>query len=211
MSRQLLYFADPMCSWCWGFHPVMEAVRAAFGAQLQPLLVMGGLRPWTSQPLREQDKAKIREHWEHVAAASGQPFDYGFFARAQFVYDTEPAARAVVAVARLIEEPAFDFLGQVQRAFYAENRDVTAAGVLADLAQEAGLPRAEFQAVFASDVCKQETVAHFETSQRVGVQGFPTLVATDAASQGQAIAVGYEPQDVILERLAAFVAALPPG
>ena len=27
----MLYFADPMCSWCWGFNPVMARVREAYG------------------------------------------------------------------------------------------------------------------------------------------------------------------------------------
>jgi len=204
----MLYFADPMCSWCWGFHPVIEAARRAFGERLQPVLIMGGLRPWTSEALREQDKAKIREHWEHVAEASGQPFDWSFFARQGFVYDTEPAARAVVAAARLLEAPAFEFLGAVQQAFYANNRDVTAADALADIAASEGLDRAAFAEAFASEEVKQETIAHFSTAQRIGVRGFPTLVATNTAGQGQAIAVGYEREEVVLQRLQAFVEAI---
>ena len=26
MSARLLYVMDPMCSWCWGFAPVAEAL-----------------------------------------------------------------------------------------------------------------------------------------------------------------------------------------
>ncbi|MDB5418474.1 MAG: dithiol-disulfide isomerase, partial [Phenylobacterium sp.] len=25
----LIYFADPMCSWCYGFSPVIEEIRKA--------------------------------------------------------------------------------------------------------------------------------------------------------------------------------------
>jgi hypothetical protein len=25
-GRQLVYFADPMCSWCYGFSPVIAAI-----------------------------------------------------------------------------------------------------------------------------------------------------------------------------------------
>ncbi len=28
----LVYVADPMCSWCWGFSPVIDAIRERFGS-----------------------------------------------------------------------------------------------------------------------------------------------------------------------------------
>jgi len=37
---------------------------------------------------------------ERVRDASGQPFDFDFFARERFVYDTEAAARAAVVMRR---------------------------------------------------------------------------------------------------------------
>ena len=42
MASRLLYVMDPMCSWCWGFAPVAEALAeqaAAAGVPLQ--LVVG--------------------------------------------------------------------------------------------------------------------------------------------------------------------------
>jgi putative protein-disulfide isomerase len=45
MHTRLLYVMDPMCSWCWGFAPVLESLAeqaAAAGVGLQ--LVLGGLR-----------------------------------------------------------------------------------------------------------------------------------------------------------------------
>ena len=96
----LLYIADPMCSWCWGFAPVIAEIRERFMARLPVHLVMGGLRPGTSRQMDETSKVETRHHWEHVQEASGQPFDFGFFDREGFVYDTEPAARAVVVLRR---------------------------------------------------------------------------------------------------------------
>ena len=40
----LLYVADPMCSWCYGFSPVIGAVAGHFGDRLPVRLLMGGLR-----------------------------------------------------------------------------------------------------------------------------------------------------------------------
>lgn len=207
VPAQLLYFADPMCSWCWGFDPIWRAVRAEFSERLRPVLIMGGLRPYTETPMTAGDRMEVREHWTHVAEASGQPFDFAFFERKTFTYDTEPAARAVVTMGALQGAPAFTFFSAVQRAFYAENRDVTAEAVLLELAQAEGADPAEFLSVFASPEAQKETLAHFQAAQRLGVSGFPTLVATNAEGEGEAVAAGYAPYPAVRERIEAFLAA----
>ena len=42
--RFLVYFADPMCSWCYGFSPVIREIADHFGERLPVEVVMGGLR-----------------------------------------------------------------------------------------------------------------------------------------------------------------------
>lgn len=195
----LVYFADPMCSWCWGFAPVIAAVRARHGEELPIRLVMGGLRPQTTKPMDEAAKRTTRTHWEHVREASGQPFDFGFFDREGFVYDTDPAARAVVAVRRSGMAAALDYLGRVQAAFYAHNRAVTDESVLADLVEEIGLERAAFLDIFRSEDAKQETWRDYGITQRAGISGFPTLIAGQGGGASyEALTRGYQPADAVL-------------
>ena len=94
MIHEIIYIGDPMCSWCWGFAPVLDEMLDRHGQHAELKIIVGGLRPGTTSPMDESDKSTIRSHWEHVNEASGQPFDYAFFDRDGFVYDTEPAARA---------------------------------------------------------------------------------------------------------------------
>ena len=61
-ERNLIYVADPMCSWRWGFSPVIDAIRRRFGDALPIRLIMGGLRPGTTKPLDDAGKRTIREH-----------------------------------------------------------------------------------------------------------------------------------------------------
>jgi len=193
----LVYVADPMCSWCWGFSPVIEAIRARFGDALPIRLILGGLRPGTTEPMHEAAKRTTREHWEHVQAASGQPFDFAFFARERFVYDTEPASRAVVVARR--SGRGLDCLAAVHRAFYAENRDVTAGEVLGEVAAGLGLDREAFLQAFASVEARQETWADFALAQQAGIRGFPTLLG-GAAEGGEygIVTHGFQPKERIL-------------
>ena len=62
MSKTILYFVDPMCSWCWGFAPVMEKVRAQIGDKAEIQVFVGGLRPFTEQAMTDKDKSYVRNH-----------------------------------------------------------------------------------------------------------------------------------------------------
>ena len=41
-APHFIYFADPMCSWCYGFSPVMGALARQFEGRLPVRVVMGG-------------------------------------------------------------------------------------------------------------------------------------------------------------------------
>lgn len=204
-SPHLIYFADPMCSWCYGFSPVIDDIRRAFGRALPIRVIMGGLRPGTETPMTEAAKAEIVGHWGHVREATGLPFDPGALEREGFRYDTDPAARAVVVVRRDGEELAVRYLARVQRAFYAEAQDVTSGEVLADLAAELGIERDRFAEQWASEEAKAETWRDYAISQRAGVTGFPTLVGGPNADGAFGVVTrGYAPSEPVLAALRAW-------
>jgi len=206
MSRQLIYFADPMCSWCWGFSPVIDTIQKTHGEDLPVLLVLGGLQPGNTIPLNDKTKASIREHWQHVHERSAQPFDHSFFDREGFIYDTEPPSRAIVALHSLAENISLAALKSLHQAFYAHNRDVTNAEVLADIARELGQDRTAFLAAFESEETKAATQRGFEFSRSIRVTGFPTLLAGDNESGFQALTQGYQDWEQIRPALDAYLA-----
>ena len=202
----LIYVGDPMCSWCYGFAAPLDALLAdpQGAAPLQLALVMGGLRPFTKEPMSAARADELAGHWQHVAQASGQPFAQApgtAMHRSGFVYDTEPASRATVTVRSHWPQQAWRYFKAVQQAFYADARDVTDAGVLADIAAEAGLPRAEFAAALNSQAMRDATLADFQQSQEWGVRGFPTLIA-EHGDHLHLVGSGFMPIATLREQLA---------
>lgn len=177
MSAPILwYFADPMCSWCWGFSPVIETLRDEYRDRLKIALVLGGLRPGETTPMTASGREDILHHWRQVHERTGQPFRFDNALPDGFVYDTEPASRAVVTVGGIDPALIFPLFKAIQNAFYAEGRDVTQAGVLADLAAELGADKDAFLQAFASDAARARTQAHFRQARQAGVRGFPALI-----------------------------------
>ena len=199
--RFLTYYADPMCSWCWGFAPQIDLVAEHFKKRLPVLLVMGGLRPGTTEPMDQKLKSSIRNHWEHVAEQSGQPFDFSFFDRDGFIYDTEPACRAVVTVRAIAADRTLRFFRSIQKAFYADGKDVTKADTLAQLASEAGVDKDAFLAKFDSPEIHTSTVNDFLAGPRLGITGYPTLLAEDPDGPPQLVTAGYRKLDELIPAL----------
>jgi putative protein-disulfide isomerase len=209
MASQLIYFADPMCSWCWGFSPVIADIQARFGAALPIRLIMGGLRPGTTTPMTDEARSELRGHWRHVTEASGQPFGEQALATPGFVYDTDPAARAVVLVRKFAPDKALAFLARLQKAFYLEGTDVTDPDVLADFAEAFGLDREPFAAAMETEEAKQETWRDYATSQRAGVTGFPTLVMGPRADGAYVpITRGFSPTETVVSTIGGLLEVL---
>ena len=194
MTARLLYVMDPMCSWCWGFAPVAKALIAqAQDAGVQTQLVVGGLRSGSSA-LDSATRQYILEHWQAVAEATGQPFRFDGAMPDGFVYDTEPACRALVAARGLHGADVWTLLELIQRAFYEQALDVTRAPQLVDMAEQAGYAREAFAAAFSSADTRAQTAADFSWVQDLGIAGFPTLLA-ERKGQLALLTNGYQPLD----------------
>jgi putative protein-disulfide isomerase len=202
----LWYFADPMCSWCWGFSPVIETLRDEYRERMKIALVLGGLRPGETAPMTAARREEIVHHWHQVHARTGQAFRFENALPEGFVYDTEPASRAVVTVGGIEPTLIFPLFKAIQHAFYAAGRDVTQPGVLADLAAELGVDAAAFLSAFDSDAARAKTQAHFRQARQAGVRGFPALILQQDA-QLRPVSNGCQPLDTVRAAIDACLAA----
>jgi putative protein-disulfide isomerase len=187
MTNKYLYIADPMCSWCYGFGLELQQFLADKpDAELD--IVLGGLRAYNTQIMDADQKDMILSHWEKVRQVSGLPFDMSGLDKPGFVYDTEPACRAVVTAKMLTDgmptKINLAVFQAIQHAFYAQAKDVTDELTLAEIAVNA-LNTYEQAAIFDVESfletmqaaeSKDETRQHFQQIQRWGVRGFPVLL-----------------------------------
>lgn len=199
MPHHFLYVADPMCSWCYGFTPVIEQIAAHFEGRVPVRVMVGGLRAGNTQAMRQQDKDFIRGAWSKVGPATGRSFDMRFFEREGFVYDTEPACRAVVAARHLAPGQALAFKGRISAAFYGNNRDMTDTEEIAAVAREAGLDDMAFRAAFLSPDVRNDTFRDFIAAKQMGVEGFPCLLVGDDGGSYAIVTNGYRPIDGMIE------------
>jgi len=193
LSQPILwYFADPMCSWCWGFSPIITRIKETFGEQIKISLNLGGLRPGTTSAITTELRDEILHHWHEVHRLSGQPFQFDNAMPDGFVYDTEPASRAVLSFGKLQPENTLHYFSAIQSAFYTEGLNVTQEDVLTKLASQFSVDTQAFQTHFVAEELRAQTWEHFKRSRQANVQGFPTLIWQKAKTI-ETICRGYLP------------------
>ncbi len=206
---ELLYFANPMCSWCWGFAPSLRALRECH-RDLPVVVATGSLGAERARPMNEADKAYLREHWRKVGERSGQPFDFGFFDRDGFVYDTEPACRALALLRHHYPALAAPFLDRLQELFYARNEDLTAPATLRRVCGEFGIAAGTFDAAFGSPALAEEVRREWRQTAQLGITGYPTLLAL-VRGRARVLTVGWCAPGELTRRFAALADAVRPA
>ena len=204
VDKEIIYVGDPMCSWCWGFSPVLKRIEAEYGPHAPLRVIVGGLHAFDTDPMNDEYKARIKHHWEQVAEATGQPFNYAFFDRGGFVLDTEPACRATVVVRRMKPEALLSFYERIHKGYYVEDTDTTKLETFVDYALKEGIDGNEFAEAFESDVARLETIGDFTWCQQSGVTGFPTMVLREDETMA-ALSVGYQPYEALQPILDAWM------
>jgi putative protein-disulfide isomerase len=158
--------------------------------------------------MSEEMKRFRLSHWHRVEKASGLPFNREAFMQLKdFVYDTEPACRAIVVLRQVAPEASHvDVFRAIQDAFYAQGRDTTDGAVLADVASHALAEQGftvtpeQFLAAWEDAGAIALTASEFKEVRRWGVTSFPTLLLQHEG-EVSVLAPGYMSVDELDARL----------
>jgi putative protein-disulfide isomerase len=96
-------------------------------------------------------------------------------------------------------------MGRIQRAFYAENRDMTATDEICGVAVEAGLGGTEFRTGFLAPDTRNATFRDILIAKEMRIEGFPTLLATRNGKRYALVTNGYCPIDGLVEAIEAWL------
>ncbi|QHF30804.1 DsbA family protein [Pseudomonas sp. R32] len=176
VQTTLHYVFDPLCGWCYGAEPLINAASG-----LMPVVLHGGgmMAGANRQKVSAQLRAFVMPHDRRIAEYTGQPFgrDYfeGLLRDNDAVFDSQPPIAAILAAEQLAGR-GLELLARLQRAHYIEGRRIADDAVLKAIAAEMGLPAH----AFASALLEVDSESHMGTSRAFmasfGGQGFPTLV-----------------------------------
>lgn len=201
------YVGDPMCSWCWGISPAVQAL-AAFCSErgLVFTLTMGGLRAGGGDPWSPAFKEFLRGEWRRIQQATGQPFGFGLLELDHFDYDTEPACRAVVTASLLAlahglpSSAPLAFFSATQRRFYVQGHDPKTADFYRGICDQVAIPFDEFRQVFGSQRAREAVARDFAQCRQWGVRSFPSLLL-DRLGEVSLLSAGHVTTETLINRV----------
>ncbi|HHQ4732318.1 MULTISPECIES: DsbA family protein [Aeromonas] len=180
MSEQqttLHYVYDPLCGWCYGAAPLLQAAATMAGLKIE--LHAGGL--WMGsrrQPMGEALRDYVRPHDQRIEALTGQHFGERYFnellLREGCLLDSEPPIRAVLAVTALGGD-GLVMLHRIQQSHYRDGIWIGEPAFLATLAAEQGIAAEVFQQAYLQAPLLQHLADSQGWMKRLGGQGYPTL------------------------------------
>jgi len=192
MPSNLYYVHDPMCSWCYGFGPMLEKLMAALPADVRITRLLGGLAPDCDAPMSPEMRMRLQQTWHRIQhRLPGTLFNFDFWTRCEPRRSTWPACRAVIAARR--QEPEFDLsmTRAIQHAYYRQARNPSRTDTLIELAGEIGADTDRFAAALDAPETRLALQQEMEQARALGADSFPALVLVTGQGRRR-IPVDYE-------------------
>ncbi len=199
----LIYAYDPLCGWCFGFHPVIEKIAERFRESLHIQVIPGGLAIDENAQTISEGYSYIYTALKQTEETTGVEFGENFKLLAEegsYFYDSEPACIAQTVVNKLSPDQALTFAGNLHNALFINGENLNEPEILGKIADESGIDSEKFQAEYQKDSIRKETREMFEWCKKMGASAFPTLLLQIEEETGL-ISRGYRPFDTIESHL----------
>lgn len=198
MQTELLYVADPMCSWCFAFAAQLERVQADLRPSVGFRIVLGGLAPDDETPMPQEMLGYIQSAWRSIEERTTARFNWDYWDNNQPSRSTWPACRAVLAAG----DRGHEMFNAIQQAYYRGARDPSNFEVLVEIGAELGFEPEAFAATIQSPATRAVLQGEFELRDQLGARSFPSL----GLRQGEQLSLltsGWVDEEALRSQLAA--------
>jgi putative protein-disulfide isomerase len=166
-----------MCSWCWAFRPVWQALKQSLPLGIEVHNSLGGLAADTAEPMPLALQQKLQSIWHQIQQKVPlTKFNFDFWHLNQPRRSTYPACRAVIAARKQGLEYEEKMILAIQQAYYLKAQNPSDDNTLISLANDIGLNTSEFEKQLNQPETEQQLSQEIAFNQSIQVTSFPSLV-----------------------------------
>lgn len=182
-TKILHYIYDPLCGWCYGIAPLIEAVSNAFphsiklhgGGLFTPARVVTGGQSW---------KEHVTPIDDRISQLSGQVFSHAY---RDCLGNTEMALNSLLPISAILVAEKMGnrdvyLLKALQEAYYLDGLNISDKDTLLFIVKKLGFDVEQFASLL-SDISNNQVQQHLNQTQQlmhqVNGRGFPTLFIED--------------------------------
>jgi predicted DsbA family dithiol-disulfide isomerase len=182
-------YSDLICPWCYIGKRRMEAGLKLLGEEFRPKIVWRPFQLNPDMPVAGMNRKAYRTKkfgsWDRSLAMDAEVAAIGKTLGIEFNYDKILMTPNTISGHRLLwwaeQRNQQDALAEALfKAYFTEGRDVGRHNVLAEIASETGLPKAEAGAFLDSVVGTKEVSEEVNKGLELGLEGVPFFVVNGA-------------------------------
>ena len=200
----LYYIHDPMCSWCYAFKPVYQALLKQLPDSVSSVSLLGGLAPDTDQPMPLEMQQQLKATWQRIEQqVPGIHFNYDFWEQAEQTRPrrtTYPACRAVIAARQINPGKEAAMIEAIQNAYYQQARNPSDPDTLTAIAQETGLKADQFSRHLHAPETQHILDQEIARSRQLNISSYPSLVL-QTHDQATSVSIDYNSHRNILNTI----------
>lgn len=203
MKPTLIYAYDPLCGWCFGFHPVIKKLEARFKDRLNFRVIPGGLAVDDNAQTISEGYSYIRGALKQTEETTGIKFGENFkllVEEGSYYYDSEPACIAQTTANKLAADLALPFAGELHNAIFVDGKNLNETDTFLEIAATLNIDADAFEKIFSDPATREETRSGFDWCKKMGASAFPTLLLEIGEETGL-MSRGYRPFDTIESHL----------
>lgn len=182
MKTKIYYVMDTMCGWCYGFSDVINQVHDKYKSDFDFTVVPAGM--WIDENVKTMDSSLSHFMKTHNVTISkltgkkfGNEFEKNILESNGVVLDSLPGAKAVAIMQTVKKEKTFDYLKEIQNAFYVNGKDTNDWNFYATIACPFGVSKELFEKEYFSDANSKTVKDYFALADQLGVATYPSVVA----------------------------------
>ena len=201
----LYYIHDPMCSWCYGFKPVLELLTNQLKDIIEIKYYLGGLAEDADTVMSNSMQVNIQSNWKSIEQTiPGISFNYNFWELCIPKRSTYASCRAVIAAKKQHQKFEYTMINAIQEAYYLNARNPSDYDVLYELAKETGLNQQQFKSDIHSDEVNSNLMQQILFCRKIGADSFPSLFVL-SNNNYYPIALDYNNADIILDHIKSYI------
>jgi len=201
ITNKLYYIHDPMCSWCWGFHPVLQQLENTLAGNIKIEYILGGLAADSDLPMPEKMQTFLQKTWHTIQTEiPGTSFNFEFWKNCSPRRSTYAASRAVIAARLQAADIEKEMIHQIQIAYYCQAKNPSDDETLIDIASQLGLDSNQFTEDLNADTTQQVLEDEIKLAHELGVQGFPSLVL-ETSDKRYLLDLDYRQADAVIRQI----------
>lgn len=194
-----------MCSWCYGFRPVLNTLTQKLAEQIKIKYLLGGLAADSELPMSKTMQSNIKSNWQQIEKTIPNiKFNYEFWKICKPRRSTYAACRAVIAAKKQNIKFEIKMIEAIQNAYYLYAKNPSDYNILYDISEEVGLIKEQFISDIHSDNVNNDLINQIQHSRSIGANSFPSLFLS--VNQNYIpIVLDYNNADIIFEHISSYI------